>query len=145
MPTQARFVDVVGQIVLIWLAEVSLHGMAQCIKCTGKHLHLRHRHGVFRVKEGKICLCAKDTGFYLLYFVGNDCTGVHFGTCAKHGDDGSEGKRLNLTSALLLSACRRAKRSEMFEFWAANQNEARPDSQPNQPSTIAASTATAKP
>ena len=73
---------IIGYIVLIRISQISLHGMAQCIKSAGKHLHARHRHGVSRIKNGKGSGGSENRSFPFLLLISDYCTPIHFRTGA---------------------------------------------------------------
>ena len=88
------FVNIVGQVVFIRLAEVGLHGVAQGIKRTGNDLLHGNGQRVAGVKEGKIRLCAPKSALDLLSLVGDDGTVIHLAAGTEHRDDGAEGDKL---------------------------------------------------
>ena len=93
-------VDVIGEVVLVRLAKISLHRVAQRIERAGDDLLKRHGHRVVGVEEGKICLCAPECALDLFVLVGDDRAVVHLGASAEHRDDGAQ--RDELRGAVML-------------------------------------------
>lgn len=83
-------VDVIGQVILVRLAEVGFHGVAQGIERAGDHLLHGDGQGVVGVKQSEIRLRAPERALDLLFLVGDDRTVVHLAAGAEHGDDGAE-------------------------------------------------------
>ena len=88
------FVNIVGQIVFIRLAEVGFHGVTQGIKGAGDNLLHGNGQGVAGVKERELRLRAPKGALDLLFLVGDDRTVVRLAAGAEHGDDGAEGDKL---------------------------------------------------
>ena len=88
------FVNIVGQVVFIRLAEVGLHGVTQGIKGTGDNLLYGNGQGIAGVEEGKIRLRAPKGALDFLFLVGDDGTVIHLAAGTEHRDDGAEGDKL---------------------------------------------------
>ena len=88
------FVNIVGQVVFIRLAEVGLHGVTQGIKGTGDNLLYGNGQGIAGVEEGKIRLRTPKGALDFLFLVGDDGTVIHLAAGTEHRDDGAEGDKL---------------------------------------------------
>ena len=87
-------IDVIGQVILVWLAEVGFHRVAQRVKRTGNDLFHRNGQGIAGVEEGKLRLRAPKSALDFLFLVSDDGTVIHLAAGTEHRDDGAEGDKL---------------------------------------------------
>jgi len=94
------FVDVIGEVVLVRLAEVSFHRVAQGVERTGNDLLHGNGQRVGGVEESKVGLCTPQGPLNLLFLMGDDCAVVHLGAGTEHRDDGAQRDERSGTSML---------------------------------------------
>ena len=94
------FVDVIGEVVLVRLAEVSFHRVAQGVERTGNDLLHGNGQRVGGVEESKVGLCTPQGPLNLLFLMGDDRAVVHLGAGTEHRDDGAQRDEFSGTSML---------------------------------------------
>ena len=94
------FVDVIGEVVLVRLAEVSFHRVAQGVERTGNDLLHGNGQRVGGVEESKVGLCTPQGPLNLLFLMGDDRAVVHLGAGTEHRDDGAQRDELSGKSML---------------------------------------------
>ena len=88
------FVNIVGQVVFIRLAEVGFHRVAQRVERAGNNLLHGNGQRVAGVKERELRLCAPQSALDFLFLVGDDGTVIHLAAGTEHRNDGAEGDKL---------------------------------------------------
>ena len=88
------FVNIVGQVVFIRLAEVGFHRVAQRVERAGNNLLHGNGQRVAGVKERELRLRAPKSALDLLSLVGDDGPVVHLAAGTEHRDNRAEGNKL---------------------------------------------------
>ena len=88
------FVNIVGQVVFIRLAEVGFHRVAQRVERAGNNLLHGNGQRVAGVKERELRLRAPKSALDFLFLVGDDGTVIHLAAGTEHRDDGADGDKL---------------------------------------------------
>ena len=88
------FVNIVGQVVFIRLAEVGFHRVAQRVERAGDDLLHGNGQRVAGVKERELRLRAPKSALDLLSLVGDDGPVVHLAAGTEHRDNRAEGNKL---------------------------------------------------
>ena len=93
--------DVIGNIVLIGLAEIGLHDVAEDVKATRCHLFFGYRKGIGGVHQSKSGIESRiiPPCFYLSLFIGDYCAAVALAASTSHSNYYTQRQRIKVDDA----------------------------------------------